>query len=212
MFAVREIWPPEDAEPLVSFRVDGDPKPAGSKVSGVVTRWDDALKKRVPVERPGGGYKTFTKDDSGAAGTNWRADIRSACADALDAAHELVDGPLAVRVTFYWEEPKSHFGTGRNSGVRKESAARYPHSSRLADGTKLLRALEDALTKLLWTDDRRVCECWWSRAFGKPGADVAIFTLPATRARQELISLDSLRSDCYHGRDGDEDRTEALAV
>lgn len=186
-----ERWPPHDAELVVSFRVTGAPKPAGSKASGVVTRWDPELRKRVPVEIAPGRYKTFTKDSSGQPGADWRSDVRSACSDALDVAHELLDGPLAVRMTFYGERAKSHFGTGRNAGALKSSAPAFPHDSRLPDGTKLARALEDALTKLVWSDDRRVCDLWWSRRFGKPGAVVDIFRLEAT-VGAEVVPLSLL--------------------
>lgn len=188
-----EAFPPAGAEPLVQFHVHGDPRPAGSKDTGVVTRFDAEKGRRVPVLNPETGMpRTFTRDSSGGRGKNWRSDVRQAAADAIAAAHELADGPLAVRVTFFVDSPASRFGTGRNQGVLKGNAPRYPHRSKLADGDKLSRALHDALTKLVWVDDSRVCECWWSRAYGSAGAIVAIYTLPETidDARLVLAGLD----------------------
>lgn len=187
-------WPPPGAEPVVSFRVAGEPKPAGSKDTGVATRWDATLKRRVPVYHPDGRVKTFTKDSSGQPGKDWRSDLRSACSDALDLAHELCDGPMVLWCIFYRSRNQGDYGTGRNAGILKESAPRYPHRSRLADGTKLQRALEDALTKLVWTDDRRIVDWRGSRRFGPDGAHVVIYRLPelvrtpAPDGQEELLS------------------------
>lgn len=207
-----ELWPPWGAEALVSFWVPGQPRPAGSKDTGIVTRFDAALGKRVPVLNPASGMpKTFTRDTTGAGGKNWRADVRQAAADALAQAHELADGPLAVRITFFIARPKSHYGTGRNAHVLKATAARFPSQSKLADGDKLSRSVHDALTKLVWTDDSRVVHCWWSRAYGPDGAQVDIFVLPETAAPVATASLlDSAGSSGYHAVHGDDAR-EALA-
>lgn len=174
---MTECWPPQDAVPLVAFSVIGDPKPGGSKNAIPLGR-RNAAGVFVPYTRKDGTPLVNLQDSSGTAGTNWRADIRAACAAALDHAHELADGPLAVRVTFSHPGPAGRYGSGRNAGVLKPTAARYPHASKLADGTKLARALEDALTSLLWVDDRRVVDMWWSRRFARAGASVEIFTLP----------------------------------
>lgn len=196
---MRELWPPWGAEPLVSFRVVGEPKPAGSKNAIPLMRFDRELGRRVPIVRDSGVPIVNVTDSSGRAGTEWRADVRAACVAAMDEAQGMVDGPVAVRVTFFRSRPASHYGTGRNAGVLKDSAPAFPHQSKLPDGTKLGRSLEDALNKICWADDRRVCDMWWSRRFGPDGAEVAIFTLPvraapsidmrATVLRQEALAL-----------------------
>jgi Holliday junction resolvase RusA-like endonuclease len=171
-----EVFPPVDARLVVAFRVAGEPKPAGSK--NAVPRGKRVNGKFIPFTRADGTPVVAVLDSSGMAGRNWRSDIRAACADALDAAHILVDGPLVVRATFFGSRRRGDYGTGRNAGQLKQSADLYPHRSRLADGTKLARLLEDALTAVCWTDDRRVVDLWWSRRFGNPGAEVAIYELP----------------------------------
>lgn len=177
-----EVWPPEHAELLVSFEVAGQPKGAGSKDAIPLGRWRhvNGAKRFIPIVRADGTPIVNVVDSAGAAGKAWSNEIVGACAGALDDAHEMFDGPIAVRVTFYGESPKGRYGTGRNAAKLKDTAHRMPHRSDLPDGTKLARRLEDALNSLLWTDDRRVCDMWWSRRFGAgPGARVEIYGMPA---------------------------------
>lgn len=54
-----------------------------------------------------------------------------------------LDGAVAVRCTFYFQRPKSHFGTGRNSALLKESAPAWMAS--IPDVDKALRLVLDAL-------------------------------------------------------------------
>lgn len=214
---MSESWPPEHAVPLVSFEVAGNPRGAGSKDAIPLGRWRhlDGVKRFIPICRENGVPIVNVVDTSDkTGGPEWRAAIRQACTDALDSAHTLTDLPLAVRVTFYGASPKKRYGTGRNAEVLKETADRLPHHSDLPDGTKLARALEDALNTVCWTDDRRVCDLWLSRRFGlNPGARVDIYTLPErfcdvpgeherVLAPDQLVIMDGNAID---------DRTETLA-
>ncbi len=67
---------------------------------------------------------------------------------------ELLDEPLCMIVTFYRPRLSGHFGTGRNAGKVKASAPPFPATT--PDVTKLVRAIEDAFTGVLWRDDSRV--------------------------------------------------------
>lgn len=216
---MAETWPPDHAELLVSFEVAGEPKGAGSKDAIPLGRWvtQDGHRRFKAVYRDGGVPMVNVVDTAGKAGEEWSEAIRTGCARALDAAHEMFDGPIAVRVTFFGRSPKGRYGTGRNVERLKESADRLPHRSDLPDGTKLARRLEDALNGLCWTDDRRVCEMWWSRAFGRhPGARVDIYGLPARFCdvpgeREAAISPDQLVIIPAYG-DSDDSRQPSAAV
>lgn len=184
-----ETWPPAGAEPLVSFIVAGDPKGAGSK-DAIPLGKRDRSGRFHPFTRPDGTPMVNVVDSTGPAGKAWRKAIKAAAVVALDHAQELADGPLAVRVTFYGARRKADFGTGRNAGVLKPGSDRYPHRSDLPDGTKLGRALEDALNAVVWTDDRRVCDMWWSRRFGDdPGAIVDIMAMPRAVTEAQAAEL-----------------------
>ncbi|KOX10186.1 RusA family crossover junction endodeoxyribonuclease [Nocardiopsis sp. NRRL B-16309] len=90
----------------------------------------------------------------------WRSDVRDAATYFLsrtDRTPYPLDGPLSVDMVFSMPRPKGHYGTGRNAGVLKPSAALYPQG--MPDLSKLARSTEDALTSAgLWKDDARVVE------------------------------------------------------
>lgn len=113
-----------------SFEVFGLPKPAGSK--------------RAFVR---GGRAIVTDDCRGSR--EWKNQV----ADAVGRQHDgpLLDGPLELQVEFWLPRPKSHFGSGRNADQVRPSAPTHPAVK--PDLLKLTRAVEDALTGVLWRDD-----------------------------------------------------------
>ena len=66
----------------------------------------------------------------------------------------LFSGPIELSAVFYFRRPKSHYGTGRNADQLKPSAPEDHAQS--PDLAKLVRCLEDALTGVVWLDDRFV--------------------------------------------------------
>lgn len=64
--------------------------------------------------------------------------------------------PVGVSYRFCFARPASHFGTGRNAGIVKDSAPDR-HTQR-PDLVNLLKCLEDALTGILWADDKSVVD------------------------------------------------------
>lgn len=88
----------------------------------------------------------------------WRQDVKHAALAAVDSkpGWTPLDGPLAVSMTFTFSRPKSHYRTGRNAHLLKDSAPTRHAST--PDLSKLLRSTEDALTGVVWVDDARVTE------------------------------------------------------
>lgn len=119
----------------VTFTVNGVAQPAGSKrgfvnhKTGRVIITDDAKKSRP-----------------------WKAQVADAAIAAMDGP--LLSGPLELVVTFTVPRPKGHFGKGRNAGTVAASAPPFPTVK--PDLTKLVRAVEDALTGIVWRDDAQV--------------------------------------------------------
>lgn len=120
----------------------------------------------------------------------WRQDVKAAVVDALLAWHggpdsyfpPFLDEPLIVRMVFSFGRPASHYRSGRNRHLLKDSAPKQP--SARPDLSKLLRSTEDALTDAgVWRDDSRVVEyeraakVWCgedAEALNTPGALIVI--------------------------------------
>jgi Holliday junction resolvase RusA-like endonuclease len=149
----------------IEFFVQGSAKPAGSKRGFAI--------------KQGGQYtgRVVVQDASGEAGRIWRQDVKAAAREAYQGAP--LDCPLAVVAIFYQARPKAHFGGGRNAHLLKASAPRYPVSK--PDTTKLFRAVEDALTGILWKDDclivaQQVRKKYCDEAHSQPGVLLRVET------------------------------------
>jgi len=130
---------------VVVVEVRGLPKPAGSKRVFLVG------KDRRPV---------VTDDCKG--GPDWRASVQHAIARVHRGAPLL--GPLELSLYFTVPRPSGHLG---RRGLRP-SAPPYP--ARKPDVTKLVRAVEDAATGLLWHDDAQIVTQAAAKRYGdRPG-------------------------------------------
>jgi len=147
-----------DFSPVVAFDVRGTPATAGSK--------------RAFVNKTTG--KPFITDDC-KRGKEWRATVRATASQNFPFSSLIVE-PLVLHVEFRLRRPKSHYGTGKNAGQLKASAPVYPTSK--PDTTKLLRAIEDALTHVVWRDDAQVIAQIVTKNYSAmPGAHVIIYAL-----------------------------------
>lgn len=116
--------------------------------------------------------------EAGAHTADWRARVSTIAGEAHRG--RVLEGGLSLAVSFRFLRPKSHYRTGANADSRRPwhllraSAPGY-HTQR-PDATKLLRALEDALTGILWRDDaqvvRQACSKEW--VADQPGAMVVV--------------------------------------
>lgn len=141
---------------LCQFTVFGVPQPGGSKRVFPLKLKDGRVINRVVDDNP----KVM--------------DWRSAIVAAIEPhAHDgLCDGPLSLDVRFFLPRPKGHFGA---RGLRP-SAPKWP--TKKPDSTKLLRALEDALTGVLWRDDAQIVCQSVTKEFGEPArAEVIVCRL-----------------------------------
>ena len=87
--------------------------------------------------------------------SDWRQQIASVAAEAMQG-QEVAAGSVSLVVTFFRQRPKSHYGTGRNAGKLKASAPLLPTTR--PDSLKLARAVEDALTGIVYRDDSQICD------------------------------------------------------
>lgn len=123
----------------IAFTVYGHAAPAGSKKG-----FYNAKARRVIVT-----------DDSKQS-RPWKAQVADAAAQAT-AGQPPLEGPLLLELTFWIPRPKGHYGTGRNSGHVRSSAPAAPTVK--PDLLKLARAVEDALSGIVYRDDAQItCE------------------------------------------------------
>lgn len=119
---------------MIDFFVEGRPRPAGSK---------RALFKNG---------KAVVFDMSGQAGKVWRRAVAAAGKLALDGKPPL-DGPVCLAVWFYMPRAQAH----RDRAGNVRATAPSFHTIR-PDATKLVRAVEDALTGVCWLDDAQIVD------------------------------------------------------
>lgn len=121
---------------MISFFVPGLPKTAGSKRA---------------FFRPGMRFPVVV--DACKESRNWKSDVKQ-FAQAVAPIDGLWVDALEVTMIFNLPRPRGHFGIGKNAAKLKDSSPRY-HTGR-PDVLKMARAVEDALTGVIWKDDAQI--------------------------------------------------------
>jgi len=110
----------------------------------------------------------------------WRQDVVAAALEELGRVlgRPAFMGPVGVDLTFRFTRPKSHYGTGRNAGVLKDSAPKFPTSRALGDADKLARSTLDALvTAGVLADDSLVVDLNVRKRYSDtPGARIQVLS------------------------------------
>lgn len=115
----------------LEFWVYGEPKPQGSKRAWVDKRTGDArMVEQVKGLRP------------------WRQEMAEVAMYSRPMGWELLDCAVAVEIEFRLPRRKKH---KLREGVPDDAAV-------APDSSKLLRALEDSLTGIIWTNDSRITD------------------------------------------------------
>ena len=128
----------------VSFKVSGKPATAGSK--------------RAFHHRHTG--RIVVVDDC-KGGKPWRKLVQ---AQATTKCRCPMTGPLRLEVTFVMPRPLSH----RKKDGSIATGAPATHTVK-PDATKLLRAIEDALTGIAWVDDAQIVVQYVMKRYAEPG-------------------------------------------
>jgi len=82
-------------------------------------------------------------------------------------------GPVWVTIACYFPRPKSHYGTGRNSGKLKYKAPFY-YKSR-PDCDNLAKAVLDAINGVYFVDDAQVCKLMVTKYYDeRPRTEVTV--------------------------------------
>jgi len=161
-----------NVKPILNIFVHGIPKPGGSKRAFLIRN-----KSGQPAMSKTGRPVIVLTDASGKAGKDWRADVRGVAQEEWDGK-PLETKSLTVSMKFFMPRPKSHYGTGRNAHVLKDSAPIYYAHLQTPDALKLGRSVEDALTGVIWKDDcilRGWYEKCWTHPTDQPGMELTVW-------------------------------------
>lgn len=134
---------------MIQFTVYGTPAPAGSKRAFAIRN------------RPG----RFAVTDDSKRSRPWKGQVEQVAGKAMNG-QPLLREPIEATFRFYVKRPKGHFGTGRNAGVVKASAPPFPAVK--PDVLKLARAVEDALSGVVYADDALIVSEYLSKEYGEP--------------------------------------------
>src|SRR6266545_4290796 len=126
---------------VIQFTVYGKAAPAGSKRA---------------FHRGG---KTMVVDASNGS-RPWKQEITGAAIEAMEGPP--LEGPLAVEFEFFVARPAGHYG---KRGLLP-SAPEYPTTR--PDLLKLARAVEDAMTGVVYRDDSRIVVETLRKHYGEP--------------------------------------------
>lgn len=110
----------------------------------------------------------------------------------------MLDEAVKVQITFFFPRPDGHYGTGRNAGVLKDSSPLYPEKTG-EDLDKLARACLDALTGIVWKDDRRVVTLPIKRRYSPQARMEMKITRPRARTIGDLRRLRDLNPVAAEG-------------
>jgi Holliday junction resolvase RusA-like endonuclease len=122
------------APTMIAFTVLGAPAPAGSKKAFVV-------KNRAIIT------------DASKRSRPWKSRVSAAAQDAMNG-REPLDGPVFLRLTFGVQRPRSrHY---KRDGTLNAVGLRMPWPTSRPDALKLARAVEDALTGIVYRDDAQI--------------------------------------------------------
>jgi Holliday junction resolvase RusA-like endonuclease len=142
---------------MVTFSVDGQPVPQGSVVAHVHG-------KRASIHYAQG---------SGLA--VWRNQVTEKARDAW--GETVYGGPMHIALDFHRQRPRSHYKDLYGT-VKPQFLIERPTGP--PDLDKLVRAILDSLTGIVWQDDAQVVSILAAKSYGAhPGVTITVGTVDA---------------------------------
>lgn len=139
----------------VEFSVIGIPQPRGSK--------------RAMPNRAGGRPLMV---DTNSKSAPWMATVAAEASKAMKGK-PLLDGPLVLSVAFLFPRPKSHYRSGKRSAELRDDAPK--RHGKKPDCDKLLRAIGDAMTGVVYRDDAQITGISAGKFYDDAGGRVDIW-------------------------------------
>jgi Holliday junction resolvase RusA-like endonuclease len=131
--------------------------------------------------KPGGSKKAFAHPQTGrivvvddSKNKPWKKAVASEGLRALEGRMLPLfgEGPLGVEFVFYRQRPQSQL---RANGAVKDNAPAFPTTR--PDVLKLARAVEDALTGIIYRDDSQIVEEYLFKRWGEPRVEVSVWRI-----------------------------------
>lgn len=95
----------------------------------------------------------------------WVGKVSMFAQEAMKGHERLDDQAVEIDLYFLFERPKGHYGTGRNAGKLKPSAP-LRHFQK-PDPDKLERAIFDAMSGIVYKDDRQIDDHHTKKGWGR---------------------------------------------
>ena len=172
---------------MISFTVMGRPQQRGSKNPRNI--WDGAgnlVMRKDEVGNPirgknGRPIPLIVVPDDNPKSIAWMKLVGEAAAKEM-GDQKPIRGPVTLTLHCFFARPKSHFGTGRNALILKDKAPEF--HVQYPDASKLLRAVEDAMTGIVYSDDRQIVGYegvrrvrWWCSGDWDERAEIKVWDI-----------------------------------
>ena len=164
---------------MISFTVKGEPIPKGSTV-GFLKNWPyKSIKKQFEIAR-----RILNKNwrpvcdvrHSSKHLKAWEKETSKAAEKAMQAFDGPFRGPIIVYATFFLERPQDHFIGKKKLKERLKEAYRNLWPMKAPDLDKTMRAINDAMTEIVYVDDKQVVGICTLKKYGvRPGVRVKVF-------------------------------------
>jgi Holliday junction resolvase RusA-like endonuclease len=119
----------------------------------------------------------------------WMDNVRWTAKREYGERQILLEGPIKFYAEFYLPRSKGDYGSGRNAGVLKPSAAQY--HTKMPDADKLGRAVQDALSMIIYRDDKQIvdthCRKFYETQDTPPGVSIKIEELMLGENQQKVL-------------------------
>lgn len=151
---------------ILDVFIPGIPKPGGSKQANLIYRRNGEIVRNKVTGRPVIAVRDMADNK------DWKATCKHFAGEKYLLPPTSL--PLHVDFIFYFTRPKSHYGSGRNAFMVKDSAPPYPAVK--PDTTKLVRCAEDALSGVVWIDDVQIVSQTAKKLYSdRPGLQLRVW-------------------------------------
>lgn len=113
--------------------------------------------------------------------------LKSAIANSQGLPPKPLDKPLALIITYFFPAPKKHTST-KKKAAEFEARGNWAFKTSSPDMDNLMKAVADAMNKVVFVDDSRVCDTRLRKfeTSGTPGIEIKLYELEYKTDEQEL--------------------------